>query len=79
MDVPDIVPAKAKTVPEPEVEKEEDEEEEGSDEDDAEDEYRVERILKHDFHADDHHVIYLIKWLGFEKKADQTWEPVENL
>jgi hypothetical protein len=23
--------------------------------------------------------IYQIKWLGYEKKADLTWEPIENL
>lgn len=24
-------------------------------------------------------VMYEIKWLGYEKKADRTWEPESNL
>jgi hypothetical protein len=22
---------------------------------------------------------YLVKWKGYEKKSDQTWEPIEHL
>jgi chromobox protein 1 len=69
------VPAKAKipTKAEPVVEAEE----EDDDEEDI-DEYRVEKILKHDF-GEEGVVIYHIKWLGYDKKADLTWEPLENL
>lgn len=70
----DIVPAKAKKAP---VEDVDDEDEEDDDEEEP-DEYRVEKILRHDFGADGT-VLYQIKWLGYEKKSDLTWEPVENL
>ena len=39
---------------------------------------QVEKILKHEFGADGN-VLYQIKWLGYEKKSDMTWEPVENM
>ncbi|KAK0278617.1 hypothetical protein LTR35_004316 [Friedmanniomyces endolithicus] len=58
-------------------EEEEDEDDDDDDEGAAEDEYRVERILKHDF--DGSTTIYQIKWLGWNKASDLTWEPVENL
>nr|POE49056.1 chromo domain-containing protein 2 [Quercus suber] len=84
LDIPDVIPAKAPVI---ESKNEEDDtveaidgdDEDDDDEDVDEDEYRVEKILKHGFSGDDNHVVYLIKWLGFEKKADQTWEPLENL
>ncbi|KAK0807256.1 hypothetical protein LTR75_006640 [Friedmanniomyces endolithicus] len=62
-------------VAEPAADEEEDEDDD--DEDAAEDEYRVEEILKHDF--DGSTTIYQIKWLGWDKASDLTWEPVENL
>ncbi|TKA69847.1 hypothetical protein B0A55_06732 [Friedmanniomyces simplex] len=72
--VPDEIPAKAaKAVAEPDEEEEEEEE----DDEEAEDEYRVEKILSHDF--DKGAVIYQIKWLGYENEEDLTWEPIENL
>ena len=71
----DMVPAKAAQAPEEDVEEEEDDEE---DDEEEPDEYRVEKILKHDFNVDGT-VLYQIKWLGYEKKSDLTWEPVENL
>jgi len=75
--VPDEIPAKAaRMVAEPAADEEE-EEEDDDDEDAAEDEYRVEKILKHDF--DGSTTIYQIKWLGWNKASDLTWEPVENL
>ncbi|KAK4539904.1 hypothetical protein LTR36_009946 [Oleoguttula mirabilis] len=79
--VPDMIPArgKAKADPEPaEAEAEEEEEEEEEEEDGGEDEYRVEKILKHDF-QDDGTVVYQIKWLGYEDASDLTWEPTENI
>ena len=38
----------------------------------------METILKHDF-TEDGVAIYQIKWLGYDKKSDLTWEPIENL
>ena len=71
----DEVPAKGKipTKADEEMEEEDDEEDE-----DEPDEYRVEKILKHDFSTDGV-PLYQIKWLGYDKKSDLTWEPVENL
>lgn len=34
--------------------------------------------MGHDFLADGS-VVYQIKWMGYEKKSDRTWEPAENL
>ncbi|KAK1078026.1 hypothetical protein LTR48_008604, partial [Friedmanniomyces endolithicus] len=64
-------------VAEPAADEEEEEDEDDDDEDAAEDEYRVEKIIKHDF--DGSTTIYQIKWLGWNKASDLTWEPVENL
>ncbi|KAI9847479.1 MAG: hypothetical protein M1837_002380 [Sclerophora amabilis] len=54
------------------------EEAEGDEEDEeGETEYVVEKIVDHRFIDD---VLHLkVKWKGYEKKADQTWEPTENL
>ena len=75
-DIPEQIPAKAKKpgkkAAEP-VEEPEDDDEEGDEE-----EYTVEKILNHDW-LDNGSVVYEIKWLGYEKKADRTWEPIENL
>jgi chromobox protein 1 len=71
----EMVPAKAKAVKAPVEDVATDEEEDGEEDPD---EYRVEKILKHDFDANGT-VLYQIKWLGYEKKSDMTWEPVENL
>ncbi|KAK3711432.1 hypothetical protein LTR37_009611 [Vermiconidia calcicola] len=72
---PDMIPAKGK-IPT----KADEVEDEVDDEDDEEepDEFRVEKVLKHDF-TEDGTTIYQIKWLGYDKKADLTWEPIENL
>ena len=75
LEVPDSIPAKGKIPTKADVEEEEDDDEE---DDDEPEEYRVEKILKHDF-LDDGTVVYQIKWLGYDKKADLTWEPIENL
>lgn len=47
------------------------------DEEEAEGEYRVENILAHDFKRGV--LLYQIKWLGWDKDEDLTWEPEENL
>ncbi|KAI5919648.1 heterochromatin protein one [Camillea tinctor] len=55
----------------------------GADEDEdeedlEEDEFIVEKILAHAVEADGT-VKYKVKWEGYEKKADQTWEDEDNL
>ncbi|TKA67277.1 hypothetical protein B0A49_05627 [Cryomyces minteri] len=90
----DIIPAKKSTKPSPKskapaaTEATEDEEmndagaaENGEgDEDDAEapEEYVVEKILTHAF-DEDGTLKFEVKWLGYEKKSDRTWEPEGNL
>lgn len=73
-DGPDMIPAKGKIPTKEEeaaaAESEDDDEEDGE-------EYRVEKVLKHRFNGGQ--VEYQIKWLGYDKKADLTWEPLENL
>lgn len=45
---------------------------------DSEDEtFEVEKIL--DIKKEDGVTKYLVKWLGYDKEADNTWEPSENL
>ncbi|OHE97974.1 chromo domain-containing protein [Colletotrichum orchidophilum] len=62
-----------------EEEEEEEEEEEGDEDDNLEaDEYVVEKILDHQV-ADDGTVNFRVKWEGYSKKADQTWEPEDSL
>ncbi|WYZ37796.1 hypothetical protein EsH8_II_001302 [Colletotrichum jinshuiense] len=53
-------------------------EEEDDDEDLDADEYVVEKILDHQV-AEDGTVNFRVKWEGYEKKADQTWEPEDSL
>ncbi|KAI3321354.1 hypothetical protein HD806DRAFT_206267 [Xylariaceae sp. AK1471] len=57
-----------------------DQDERGEDEDEdlEEDEYIVEKILAHVLEADGS-LKYRVKWEGWEKKSDQTWEEEENL
>ena len=80
-DGPDAIPARGE-IPirgkAEETEEDVQEEDEEDDEEDDPDEYRVEKILKHDF-SEEGVTIYQIKWLGYEKKSDLTWEPIENL
>ena len=73
---PDTIPARGKIPTKADEPEEEAEDEDDDDED--EEEFRVEKILKHDF-AESGAVLYQIKWLGYDKKSDLTWEPVENL
>ncbi|KAI1301047.1 heterochromatin protein one [Xylaria venustula] len=56
----------------------EDQDEEGDDEELEPDEYIVEKILAHVLEADGT-LKYKVKWEGYEKKADQTWEEEDNL
>ncbi|KAI7523173.1 hypothetical protein KC331_g18827 [Hortaea werneckii] len=75
-DIPDQIPARVdKKATEPTQDEEEDDNDE---DDDDEDEYRVEKIVKHDW-LDDGTLVYQIKWQGYEDPGDMTWEPVENL
>ncbi|RWA10155.1 hypothetical protein EKO27_g4953 [Xylaria grammica] len=53
-------------------------EEDDGDENLDEDEYIVEKILAHVLEADGT-LKYKVKWEGYEKKADQTWEEEDNL
>lgn len=73
-DGPDVIPAKGKI---PTKEEEAAAEEEDEDDDEEGEEYRVEKVLKHAW--DGGEVSYQIKWLGYPKKEDLTWEPLENL
>ncbi|KAI0548002.1 heterochromatin protein one [Xylaria curta] len=52
--------------------------EDGEEEDLEEDEYIVEKILDHALEADGS-LKYRVKWEGYEKKSDQTWEEESNL
>ncbi|RDA88099.1 hypothetical protein CP532_5313 [Ophiocordyceps camponoti-leonardi (nom. inval.)] len=77
--------AKAKKVAvKPEVqtpnvdEDEEDDDEDEDGEDLEEDEFVVEAIKKH-MVDEDGSLKFLVKWEGWEKKADMTWEPEDNL
>lgn len=56
-----------------------DDEELDDEEGEGPDEYVVERILDHKFPPGAAEPFYKIKWEGFAKKADQTWEPQRNL
>ncbi|KAF3907875.1 hypothetical protein ABW21_db0200060 [Orbilia brochopaga] len=53
-----------------------DEEQDGEGEEEAE-EYVVEKIL--DWKYDEEGLKYKVKWKGYEKKSDQTWEPESML
>ncbi|KAL8967126.1 MAG: hypothetical protein Q9197_005607 [Variospora fuerteventurae] len=60
--------------------KAEGEEEEDEDEEDGDEEvYVVEKILSHHDNFKDNAMRYEIKWKGYERKKDLTWETEENL
>ncbi|KAG4427669.1 hypothetical protein IFR05_016846 [Cadophora sp. M221] len=61
-----------------EVESEKNEDED-DDEELPEDEYVVEKITNHIVDEDNGEIKYEVKWEGFEKRTDRTWEPEENL
>ncbi|KAI9681847.1 MAG: hypothetical protein M1829_000592 [Trizodia sp. TS-e1964] len=47
---------------------------------DAGEEYIVETIKDHQFDLNDGNKLkFLVKWKGYEKKSDMTWEPESNL
>jgi chromobox protein 1 len=52
---------------------------ESGDEDVAEDEFVVEKITNHLVDEETGEIRYEVKWEGWEKKSDRTWEPEENL
>jgi chromobox protein 1 len=54
-----------------------DEEGEGEEDDGDEEVYIVEKILNHRFERGV--LKFEVKWEGYEKKSDRTWEPEENL
>ncbi|KAF2472474.1 uncharacterized protein BDR25DRAFT_283918 [Lindgomyces ingoldianus] len=68
---------KGKAAPAQEPEEEQGEEEEEGEEDDDE-VFVVEKILGHMFN-DDGVCMYEIKWMGYDRKKDRTWEPEDNL
>jgi chromobox protein 1 len=82
IDVPESVPAKATTTKgkgkAPAKPASEDEQEDDSDDEEAEDEFAVDKILDHKFGARGV-VQYKVKWLGYDKEEDMTWEPAANL
>ncbi|KAK7967074.1 uncharacterized protein PG986_001351 [Apiospora aurea] len=45
----------------------------------GEDEFVVEKILDHQVLPDGNSIKYKVKWEGWEKKSDQTWEDEDNL
>ncbi|KAG7123457.1 Chromo domain-containing protein 2 like [Verticillium longisporum] len=56
---------------------------EGDDEDDADEDgdeevFIVEKIISHKVEDGDQ-LLFKVKWEGYSKKADQTWEPESNL
>ncbi|KAK0617216.1 hypothetical protein B0T14DRAFT_402806, partial [Immersiella caudata] len=57
---------------------EEDGDDDGEDDEESEDIYVVEKILSHVI-SDDGNPLFEVKWEGYEKKSDRTWEPEENL
>lgn len=63
---------------EEDVEEQEDEQEDEEDEEEGEDEYVVEAIKKHRFDPATHELLLLVKWKGYDKKSDMTWEPEAN-
>ncbi|KAL9094970.1 MAG: hypothetical protein Q9165_002920 [Trypethelium subeluteriae] len=74
----EVIPYRSKAE-EPAVEDEsENEEPEEEGEEEGEDEYVVEKILSHQF-GDNGIPYFEVKWQGYEKKTDRTWEPEENL
>ncbi|KAL8705468.1 MAG: hypothetical protein Q9201_001399 [Fulgogasparrea decipioides] len=83
-EVPHTPPAKAEApADEKEVkdatENAEEEEEEDEEEDEDGEVYVVEKILSHHDNFEDEVMRYEIKWKGYDKKADRTWETEENL
>ncbi|KAL8740143.1 MAG: hypothetical protein Q9190_007124 [Brigantiaea leucoxantha] len=72
------VPAPVKMKDAEALENGDDEADEEEDEADGE-VYVVEKILHHHDNFEDGAMRYEVKWKGYEKKADRTWETEENL
>ncbi|KAK4692578.1 hypothetical protein P7C71_g4659, partial [Lecanoromycetidae sp. Uapishka_2] len=77
--VAEEIPAKAKEEPIDVKMKDEVEEEEEDEDDEDEETFIVESILDHRSDFEDGQMRYEVKWKGYEKKADRTWEVEENL
>jgi len=69
-------PVNRKVPADVEMEDDIEEEGEGDGEETGEDEYVVEAIKDHRFEGKT--LMLLVKWKGYEKKSDMTWEPEEN-
>ncbi|PMD35734.1 hypothetical protein L207DRAFT_516686 [Hyaloscypha variabilis F] len=61
------------------VESEKEEDEDDDDEPVGPDEYVVESIRSHIVDEDTGELKFEVKWEGYEKASDRTWEPEENL
>ncbi|KAK9368063.1 hypothetical protein V1509DRAFT_639956 [Lipomyces kononenkoae] len=59
-------------------EEEEEEDEDDEEEDEDEDSYTVEAIKGHNFNKKGQ-LLFHIKWLGYDKPEDDSWEPESNL
>ncbi|KAK3316079.1 hypothetical protein B0H66DRAFT_560303 [Apodospora peruviana] len=86
-DAPTKVPVREKKKPvayKEEIPDDEDEDEEveegaeGDGDDEEPEEYVVEKICSHMI-GDDGEPLFEVKWEGYEKKSDRTWEPEDNL
>ncbi|KAL8392904.1 hypothetical protein RB595_002917 [Gaeumannomyces hyphopodioides] len=55
-----------------------DDDDDGDDNDEEGDEYVVEKIISHMI-AEDGRPRFEVKWEGFDRKEDRTWEPEDNL
>ncbi|KAI9759269.1 MAG: hypothetical protein M4579_002478 [Chaenotheca gracillima] len=62
----------------PVVEEPSEDDEDVEDADEGESEYIVESIKSHMF-GEDGKLHFQVKWKGYERKSDMTWEPIENL
>ncbi|KAM3079510.1 hypothetical protein ACMFMG_005931 [Clarireedia jacksonii] len=70
---------KQESEPAEELQVESDEEEEEDEGEIAADEYVVEKIVNHALDEQSGVLIFQVKWEGYEKKSDMTWEPESNL
>lgn len=75
------VKAKTEEEDKPEIETKEEDEEEDEDDDSevGDDEFVVEKIMSHFVDEVSGELRFEVKWEGYDKKADRTWEPEENL
>jgi len=78
-DEENAIPFRASTAKKAESINEEEEVEEEGDEDEDEDEYVVEKIISHGWDENENQYTYKVRWQGYPKESDHTWEPVRNL